>query len=59
MFKLVSNIKNSKWSFMNGYNIFNMETVWLSKKEDARKYSLLDENGNKLDVNVEDFLVDE
>ena len=59
MYKLVSNIKGSKWSFMNGCNIFNMQTVWLSKKEDARKYSLLDENDNKLDAKVEDFLVEE
>lgn len=49
---------NYKWSFLNGYNIFNF-SVSLLNKEEARKYKLIDENGNIIDSNVEKYLIEE
>lgn len=59
MYKLVSNIKGSKWSFLDGYNVFNTQTVWLLDKKDMWKYNLLDKDGNKINISVEKFLVEE
>ena len=56
MLKLVS--AKGRWSFLNGYQIYG-NVVWLSNREEANKYTLIDENGNKLDVNVEDYIVEE
>ncbi len=59
MYKLVSNIKGSKWSFLDGYNVFNTQTVWLLDKKDMWKYYLLDKDGNKINISVEKLLVEE
>ena len=56
MYKLVSDIKGSRWSFLNGYYIFS-NVVWLSSLEEASKYTLIDENGKKIDVDINDFIV--
>lgn len=58
MYELVSNIEGTKWSFLEGYYIFDFQTVTLLKKEDYRKYELLDKNGKKIDVDVKEFLVE-
>ena len=58
MYELVSNIEDSKWSFLKGYHIFSTPRVLLTKKEDYRKYELLDKNGSKIDINVKDCLVE-
>jgi len=47
-----------KWSFIDGYNIFNA-SVFLSNKEDVRKYKLIDENGAVIDDNAEKYLIEE
>ena len=57
MYELVSNIEGTKWSFLKGYYIFDLQTVTLLKKEDYKKYELLDKNGKKMDVDVKEFLV--
>ena len=56
MHKLVSDIKGSRWSFLNGYYIFS-NVVWLSSLEEANKYTLIDENGKEIDVDINDFIV--
>ena len=56
MWKLKSEV--GKWSFLNGEMIFS-NVVWLSDKEEAKKYMLIDEKGNKMDINVNDYLVEE
>ena len=57
MYKLVSNIEGSRWSYLNGYYIFG-NVVWL-KKENINKYTLIDANGNKIpDIENEDLLVE-
>jgi len=58
MYELISNIEGSKWSFLKGYHIFDFQRVALLKKEDYRKYELLDKNGKKMDVDVKEFLVE-
>jgi len=57
MLKLVSEVGN-RWSFINGYQIYG-NVVWLSKKEDIRKYSLINEKGEKIDINPENCLVND
>ena len=57
MLKLVSEV-GTRWSFLDGYQIYG-NVVWLTDIEEISKYSLIDEDGNKLNVNVEDYLVDE
>lgn len=56
MYKLVSDVKGSRWSFLNGYYIFS-NVVWLSSLEEANKYTLIDENGKEIDVDISDFIV--
>lgn len=56
MYKLVSDIKGSRWSFLNGYYIFS-NVVWLSNLEEVNKYTLIDENGKEIDVDINDFIV--
>ena len=56
MLKLVSEV--GRWSFMDGYQIYG-NVVWLSSIDDIRKYTLIDENGEKINVNNEDLLVDD
>lgn len=58
MYKLVSNIDGSRWSYLDGYNIFG-NVVWLLDLEDIGKYTLIDENGDKINVKNEDFLIDD
>ncbi len=57
MLKLVSE-EGTKWSYLNGYYIFG-NVVWLSNEDEARKYTLLDEDGNKIDIDVENYLTNE
>ena len=56
MYKLVSDIKGSRWSFLNGYYIFS-NVVWLSSLEEVNKYTLIDENGKEIDIDINDFIV--
>ena len=58
MHKLVSNIDGSRWSYLNGYNIFG-NVVWLLDLEDIGKYTLIDADGDKVDIKNEDFLVED
>ena len=58
MYKLVSNIDGSRWSYLNGYNIFG-NVVWLSNLEDIRKYTFIYADGNKIGIKNEDFLVED
>ena len=55
MYKLVSPIENSRWSFLDGFHIFNCD-VTLLYKDDVKKYKLIDEDGNLININVEDCL---
>lgn len=57
MYKLVSNIDGSRWSYLNGYNIFG-NVVWLLGLGDIGKYTLIDADGNKIGIKNEDFLVE-
>lgn len=57
MYKLVSIIDSNRWSFMDGYQIYG-NVVWLGDKNEMRKYKLIDENGNVLDIRNEDYLVE-
>ena len=56
MYKLVSDIDGTRWSYMNGYYVFG-HVVWLTSKEEASKYSLIDKDGNKIDVDSKKFLI--
>lgn len=57
MYKLVSNIEGSRWSYLNGCYIFG-NVVWL-KKENINKYTLIDAKGKKIpDIKNEDLLVE-
>ena len=58
MHKLVSNIDGSRWSYLNGYNIFG-NVVWLLNLEDIGKYTLIDADGDKIDIKNEDFLIED
>ena len=58
MHKLVSNIDGSRWSYLNGYNIFG-NVVWLLDLEDIGKYTLIDADGGKIDIKNKDFLVED
>ena len=55
MFKLVLPKEGYKWSFLNGYYVFDSD-VTLVDVEDAKKYKLIDGEGNVLDVAIEDYL---
>ena len=55
MWKLVSPKEEWKWSFLNGYNIFQY-VVHLLKKSDINKYQLIDENGKVVDYDIEKCL---
>ena len=57
MHKLVSDIEDSRWSFMDGYYIFG-KVVWLTNKNETSKYKLIDRKGNVIDVKNDDFLVE-
>ena len=56
MYKLVSNIDGSKWSYLNGRCIFD-EDVLMLDTEDIHKYVLIDGDGNRIDINVKDCLI--
>ena len=58
MLKLVSPIENGRWSFLDGYHIFDFDVVLLSR-DDVRKYKLIDGNGDEIDVNIEECLKEE
>lgn len=55
MWKLVSPKEEWKWSFLDGYYIFK-NVVYLIERNDIYKYKLIDENGNKIDCNLEKYL---
>lgn len=55
MVKLVA--ENGRWATKDNDMIFS-NVVWCKDKEVALKiYHLIDENGNDMKVNVEDFIV--
>ncbi len=56
MYKLVSNVKGSKWRLLNGIKVLDGDVLILDKF-DLRLYDLIDEDGNKIDVNKNDLLV--
>ena len=53
MYTLESEV--GRWSFKDGYQIYS-NVVWLSKKEDAKDYKLVDENGNDIPFNLDECL---
>lgn len=53
MFKLVSEV--GRWAIKDNSMIF-CNVVWLSKKEDAHKYHLIDDDRNEIKVNIEDCI---
>ena len=55
MWKLVSPKEEWKWSFLDGYYIFK-NVVYLMERNDIYKYKLIDENGNKIDYDLEKCL---
>jgi hypothetical protein len=55
MYKLVSEIEGSKWSYCDGYQIYS-NIVWVGDKDDAKKYKLIDSNGKEIKINLEDYL---
>ena len=58
MYKLVSTKADTRWSFLDGYHIFG-NIVYLMDKEEVSKYSLVDKNFKKLDVKVDDYIIEE
>jgi hypothetical protein len=57
MLKLVSEV-GTRWSFMNGYQVYG-NVVWLMDMEDAKNYTLIDKDGNKMNVDSNDYIVDD
>ena len=55
MYKLVSEV-GTRWSYLGGEQIYS-NVVWMSNKEEASKYSLLDSNGDKINIDVEEYLI--
>lgn len=49
MYKLVSDV--GRWSYLNGEMVFS-NVVWIGDKDEAKKYTLIDENGEKIDVDI-------
>lgn len=56
MCKLVSNIKGSRWSFYDGYQIYG-NVVWLCNEDEISKYKLINEKGEEININPREFLV--
>lgn len=56
MLKLVSEV--GKWATKDNSMIF-CNVVWLSSKEDAYKYHLIDDEKNEIKVDIDDFIVEE
>ena len=52
MWKLVSPKEEWRWSFLDGYYVFK-SVVYLIERNDIYKYKLIDENGNKVDYDLE------
>lgn len=57
MYRLVSDIDGSRWSYLNGYMLFG-NVVILCSKDEASKYVLIDENGKKIEVNPSKYLME-
>ena len=57
MLKLVSEV-GTRWSFMDGYQVYG-NVVWLMDREDAKNYTLIDKNGKKCNIDVNDYIVDD
>ena len=55
MYKLVSKIDGSRWATKGNVMIF-CQVVWMSKKEDAQMYHLIDENGDEIKIGKEECL---
>ena len=53
MYLLVS--KSGRWSFRNGYQVYG-NVVWVSSREDAKNYKLVDEKGNDIPFNLDECL---
>ena len=54
MYKLVSDV--GRWSFLNGEMIFS-NVVWIDSIDEAKKYTLIDENGENMNVDTKSCLV--
>ena len=48
--------ENGKWSFLDGYQIYEYEVVLL-EKNDVKKYKLIDNNGNVIHEPTVDDIV--
>ena len=57
MYKLVSEV-GTRWSYLGGEQIYS-NVVWISNKEDASKYSLINNKGEKIDIDVDEYIVEE
>ena len=55
MWKLISPKEEWRWSFLDGYYVFK-NVVYLMERNDIYKYKLIDENGNKVDYDLEKCL---
>ena len=57
LLKLVSD--KGRWSFLNGYQIYDY-VVYLMDEDDVRKYTLIDDDGNEIyKPSVDDIVIDE
>ena len=57
MYKLVSEV-GTRWSYLGGEQIYS-NVVWMSNKEEASRYTLLDNKGEKIDIDVEEYLIED
>ena len=57
MYKLVGK-PGTRWSYLGGEQIY-CNVVWISNKEDASKYSLINNKGEKIDIDVDECLIDD
>lgn len=55
MYKLVSEV-GTRWSYLGGEQIYS-NVVWMSNKEEASRYALLDSNGEKINIDVDEYLI--
>lgn len=53
MYRLESAV--GRWSFKNGYQMYG-NVVWISRKEDAKDYKLVDERGNYIPFDLDKCL---
>ena len=56
MYKLISEV--GRWATKDNSMIFS-NVVWMSKREDAYKYHLIDDEKNEIKVKIEDCIIEE